>query len=479
MALYELFRDAPSMFTANATLTSATLLYWSSTEFGFLNGDGTTTYFHGTNIDIDESTGRFVSGTLTGVKHFDVDGNFVDAISNANVDFSGGLVSLTINFTREWFLRGDDTLSARVRLNNAIVDDTLDGSFGNDTAYGGTGNDTLIGNSGGDALYGDAGNDILLGDNATGTRSNLDTNYSDKLFGGSGTDFMYGGMANDALSGGSGTDTAIFGGTFASLGVTRTASGLTVASLFDGTDTLATVERIAADDGTWQWSSTSNRWVKVNSVAGQTLLGPNQTEIGTAGDDTITINDSSKTIVNGLAGNDTIQLLYNLSENQLVFGGDGNDNIMAIGPNARAYGGAGDDTVFASGLASGGIGNDTVSGKVIFGDVGNDLLTGFNSTMTGGAGLDTFQFNVRYDNIRGVAIYSGFGDNIITDFSVGTDTLLLNAFSGSRIDSTVTDTAAGIRIDSQIVNLATGGTSAASVLLKGLHGTYTLDDFIL
>ena len=76
---------------------------------------------------------------------------------------------------------------------------------------------------------------------------------NDVVIGSSGNDVLMGYGGNDALDGGSGTDTASYSGSRASYTLARTASGWTVISTGDGTDTIANIERLKFSDGTLAW----------------------------------------------------------------------------------------------------------------------------------------------------------------------------------------------------------------------------------
>ena len=61
---------------------------------------------------------------------------------------------------------------------------------------------------------------------------------------------LRGNRGNDALDGGSGTDTAVYRGSRSDYALTKTASGWTVGSSFEGTDTIQNVERLKFSDAT-------------------------------------------------------------------------------------------------------------------------------------------------------------------------------------------------------------------------------------
>jgi len=84
-----------------------------------------------------------------------------------------------------------------------------------------------------------SGNDTVTG-----------SSYDDVLWGYAGNDILTGGAGNDTLGGGAGRDTAVFSGSKAGYTLTRTSSGMTVASAANGTDTLINIERLQFTDKT-------------------------------------------------------------------------------------------------------------------------------------------------------------------------------------------------------------------------------------
>lgn len=88
-------------------------------------------------------------------------------------------------------------------------------------------------------------------------------------------------------------------------------------------------------------------------------------------------------IVRGLAGNDSVQLVYTSASEVLIFGGDGNDTINGGNYQSVLIGGAGDDTLYggnAKDLVAGGAGLDK-----LYGGGGDDLLVGERSIYDAGA----------------------------------------------------------------------------------------------
>lgn len=71
---------------------------------------------------------------------------------------------------------------------------------------------------------------------------------NEEAFGYAGNDTIFGGAGNDMIDGGAGIDTAVYAETRANSQVTKTATGFTVTSSADGTDTLTGIERLSFSD---------------------------------------------------------------------------------------------------------------------------------------------------------------------------------------------------------------------------------------
>lgn len=146
-------------------------------------------------------------------------------------------------------------------------------------------------------------------------------------------------------------------------------------------------------------------------------------------------------IVDGTAGDDVISTSYVDGDgdsvqddaliNDLVYGNAGNDTIHLGRGNDTAYGGAGNDVIYGgnhSNTIYGNAGNDTLhTGKnssTLDGGDGNDILQallskGGDHTLTGGSGIDTFDF-IYNDSTKSSDVH-------ITDFSVGEDILMFDS----------------------------------------------------
>lgn len=141
-----------------------------------------------------------------------------------------------------------------------------------------------------------------------------------------------------------------------------------------------------------------------------------------------------------------------------VQGSDADNKIMGNLGNNAIDGGGGDD------LLGGGAGDDTLSGGE-----GNDELIGGagNDQLEGGAGADTFAYSQDVPPSEERQEDYSYGDDVISDFGQGDDTLILGDFNGDGAfdsnDYVIENTENG----ALITFVGTDG-SRGSVLLQGV-----------
>ena len=326
------------------------------------------------------------------------------------------------------------------------------------TSSGGDGNDTLIGIEGvtgsnlNDTLVGDANNNTLIGNKG-----------NDSLLGGDGSDTLRGGLGSDILTGGDqwGFDVADY---------SDAASGVTVnlatgtSSGGGGNDLLTGIEGVTGSNfnDTLIGGGTDGSFLD-GGKGNDTLMGGDGFEttlIGGDGNDTLIIGNGFYNTLDGGNGNDS--LVGSANGNDTLIGGLGSDILKG----GESY--LGDDidwvnyfnavssvTVnLATGTASGGDGNDILSGieaiqgsnhnDILIGDASNNFLNGAdgNDTLVGGDGSDT--------------LTGGWGDDVLT------------GGSGKGFDwADYTNTFSGVT-----VNLAAGTASGESGndTLSGIEG---------
>ncbi len=142
-----------------------------------------------------------------------------------------------------------------------------------------------------------------------------------------------------------------------------------------------------------------------------------------SGNDTLTNTGAATVLVNGNAGNDKITITAALA-GSIVNGGDGDDTIVANTAGGTFNGDAGNDTITGAAAVdtiNGGTGNDTIDGKA-----GADKITL-------GAGTDT------------VLITNGEDGDVIADFVIGEDTLvLLGTGNATSLDLSAMTVASGV-----------------------------------
>ncbi len=368
--------------------------------------------------------------------------------------------------------------------------DTLRGGLGADTLRGGNGVDSLLGYSGIDRLFGGARSDFLRGGEdddvlfgGGGNDSFLAEGGQDKVYGGDNNDLIsvsFGQGAEHQIFGGRGLDTLDLDYFGNSGGVVVSIADPTRAFVMaDGTRIIG-IEQLRFNGGEGSDSVTGGAMADEFS-----LEYGNDTASGGGGSDTI-YGESGNDLLSGRSGDDK---LYGNDGRDRLFGGDGNDIISGDAGNDRIYGGAGNDIINVDpgggdDIINGGTGIDMVAidlrgsltavtvklfapttvttvGDVVLRNVERLFLWGSNlaDTITGGAMADELSGSGGSDRLTGRGgaddIYGDLGmdtltggsgsdrfifdseltaDNVdlITDFTIGTDRILLDEnFFGS------------------------------------------------
>jgi Ca2+-binding RTX toxin-like protein len=226
----------------------------------------------------------------------------------------------------------------------------LYGQNGNDKIYAGTNDDTIHGNSGNDLIYGYNGNDKLYGDAG-----------KDKLFGGNGNDSIYGGKGYDTINAGLGNNTIYFNkgdgkdtvlnGKGVDTLVFANEITATFSAKFVGNDLVltgkngkntVTLKDYGKGDHSAQWTTIGKTTVRTDSLVAKNNNITTTTDThgykqytGTTRPDNMIISDySDETVINGLAGDDYIEIIggnaseyWDAYERPLILGGGGNDTI--------------------------------------------------------------------------------------------------------------------------------------------------------
>ena len=218
--------------------------------------------------------------------------------------------------------------------------------------------------------------------------------------------------------------------------------------------------------------------------------------VGTPGDDFLP-GLGGNDIIRGLAGNDSLQGgdgddiiegdegdddINTGAGNDLVFGGDGDDSVGGMAGRDTVFGGAGDDSIIwndpTGDVVFGDAGNDTLRGgdvaaDTIFGGEGDDLIRAVanqqladhapdrllgddgNDTIIGGNADDTIEGGAGDDNLAGFGGADQFvfresapGNDLITDFDVTQDLVVLDGF-GADFDplDNLSATSSGTTLD--------------------------------
>ena len=399
------FAELAAVETARQTLTPTTAQDWLN--LAALAGNVGLDLSPGGQLQVDGDNWATMGGAFRRIMLGDGD-NHVQA-SDLSTLIRGG--------------RGDDTLVG------GFGNDTLVGGLGSDVLFAGSGNNRLEGGEGDDSLFGGSGNDTLVGE--AGDDWIEGGEGDDRILGGIGDDTLYGGAGRDTIFGGEGSD-LIYGG--------------------DGDDSLfgggLGINHIYGDAG--------NDWIQ-GGIRRDFIYGGegNDTVYGNAGHDVIYGGEGNDLLFGG-GGNDWISggpghddirggvgddTLFGDAGNDTIFGGPGNDWIDGGPGNDVLFGGAGNDTLF------GGLGNDLLRGgvdnDVLYGGPGNDTLLGLagddwldggegDDLLEGGGGRDTLIGGAGNDTLTGgpgadsFVFQRGFDTNLITDFEMAQDRLVLD-----------------------------------------------------
>jgi Ca2+-binding RTX toxin-like protein len=303
-------------------------------------------------------------------------------------------------------------------------DETWDGGAGNDIIGGAGGNDTLLGGSGSDRLYGGTGNDTL--DGGTGV---------DRLDGGTGADrYRFGrssGMDQVIESGSATTevDTVVLDAGINPADVTLYRDGTDLVLVLDGSSTQL---RVLGHFNTTSGGVNTDRaieriefssgavWVATD-ISTRTVVGTPNTQQGTAGNDTFTVDDARDVVVESFGGGtDTINSSVSYRLPQDV------ENGTLTGLIDASFFGNDGNNVLRGNAAS----NALNGGFYSLWDTAPDW-SGWSAgadTLIGGAGDDIYWVN-------GTGVYTSNylnslpDDTVVEDLNAGTDLIVSNTFS--------------------------------------------------
>lgn len=332
--------------------------------------------------------------TLDAAPHANQTVNFTVAGSGANAaattDFSGaltGTVSFAAGETRKVItvlVVGDTVTELNETFTLTLSSPTSGLSLGTGTATATITNDDVS------EILGTAGDDTLNG-----------TAASDTIRGLVGNDALIGLSGADVLDGGTGSDTARYTGSNALVNINML-TNVHTGGHAQG-DSFIDIEHVTG--------SSHNDVIRGNTVDNSIngSLGNDQL-YGEDGNDSLTGGTGADRLDGGIGTADaayytasTAGVTVNLATNVNTGGDAQGDLLFAI---ERVIGSAHADHLTGNNqanLLSGLAGNDTLNGGA-----GND-------TLTGGTGSDTFSFS------------SGFGDDAITDWQDGADTIRFDA----------------------------------------------------
>lgn len=374
---------------------------------------------------------RIVYNTLTGDLYYDADGSGATAAERIAT------------------LQGAPELSA---TDIEVINGGGGATSGDDTLVGTPGNDTIDGLAGNDSISGLAGDDSLIGGDGR-----------DTLDGGDGTDTLDGGLGDDTYfveewesgtitdSGGIDTVMLMRGQRFTLgqglenlvLDANYVRDAHVVDIVLDGNDG-NNVIRVEADPVV--------PWIFIDGQGGaDTLIGGNGQEA---------FSGDSDDSIDGGGGGDVLFASGDMLANPIrfvnieaIYGGFGDDRLVADDTGMRLHGSDGDDTL------SGGAGEDFLDGDADFN--GFDLFSG-NDLLLGGAGNDTLFGGLRGGDIGTNDTLDGGTGNDNLGGESGADVFLFTAAPGAANADTILDLSSGtdaIQLDATV--MPTLGASGA------------------
>ena len=414
--------DFDDTYTAASDFYSGAAYYYLSNDLR-LGGTDTLNFFQGGKGN-DTVTGNGATRIVYG-----------NATAGVAVNLAAGTVTGNASV-------GTDTVSGIGSVSGSSFADTLTGGNANETFIGGDGADTI--NGGGGEDWASYRNDIagvavnLTNGVATDGWGNTDslTNieriigsaFNDTLTGDSNDNWLRGNAGNDTLVGGSGTDTADYADDIAGVTV-NLATGMATDG-WGNTDTLSGIERVRGSFFSDSLTGDVNRTVLSGLAGNDTIDGGGSAGTVDYGNDIagVTVNLSTGTATDGWGDTDRLSNIY------IVRGSAFDDTLIANTPLEGSYlaGMRGNDTLIGSGVDLADYSNDVsgvtvnlVTSTAIDGWGTTDTLIGLEN-VNGSSFDDSLTGNDAHNWLRGLAgndmlIGGGGNDTLIGD--AGNDTL--------------------------------------------------------
>ncbi len=317
-------------------------------------------------------------------------------------------------------LGGDDIVRGKEgddRIEGGAGQDSLGGAAGNDIVLGGDGSDVIAGQENDDRIY--AETEYILDDAyALGEIQVGSGLRGDFLDGGSGNDIAMGEAGNDILMGGMGKDVLM---------------GL------GGDDTIEGDIDAESVDHNWNVTRTVTTGNGVNTYSrNYSFTTTYASSSNNTGDDDVIYGGTGQDWIFAQGGHDFVDAG---AHEDVVFGGAGNDTILGQDGNDELLGDAAatqlDASLHGNDYLSGGGGSDRLWGlggsDYLEGGDGNDILTGDDKNiplayqgddvLNGGAGDDALYGGYGNDTLNGGTghdqLYGGAGDDTYIDVESG------------------------------------------------------------
>ncbi len=522
--IVELVSEGTDTVQSSVTFTISDDDVENLTLTGSSNIDGTG------NASANVITGNSGNNVLAGLGG----GDTIDGGGGTDtVTYAVSSAAVTVNLATNTNSGGDaqgDSLSNIDNITGSAHNYTLTGNSGNNVIDGGVGTDAMAGGAGNDTYVVDNVGDTVTESASEGTDTvqssvtfTLGANIEHLTLTGSSSIDGTGNSENNTITGNSGTN-ALAGGLGNDTYVVQNAGDTVTENLGEGTDTVQSSVTFTLGANIEHLTLTGSSNIDgTGNALDNTITGNSGTNVltGGAGNDTYIVQNTGDTVVElASEGTDTVQssVTFTISdddvENLTLTGssnidgtgnasantltGNSGNNVLNGGAGADTLvGGAGNDTYVVDNTGdtiteNAAEGTDTVQSSVTF-TLGSNLenltLTGSGTINgTGNSGANTIAGNSAVNKIDGGAgndtltgngggdifvFGSGYGNDTVSDFTVGSDRLDLSALT----HGTFTDVMAATADSGSDAVITIGG---GTITLTGISkASLTSSEFIL
>ena len=413
--------------TSNADLITVTKssIAGSGDVATIIGGKGNDTLIGSTGADVfafgSSDGNNVITNYTTGTDSIKLTSGSVNksTVNGKDVILTIGSTVVTVKSAKDKPITVTDSKGQTISQVYGEIEDTTSGGNSNNMTYNGSKTTVTLGNSFKGTLSTTDYVSSVKTIDASKVKSNayiIGNTLANSIKGGSGADTLNGGKGNDTLTGGSGKDVFLFASGEGNDVITDYVTGQDSIRITKGSVGTATtsgndvVLNIGSNKLTVKNASGKKMTVINSSGKSSTMLVGSST---TSTSDTMSYSSNKTILTLSSSFKGTLKTTDYVSSVKTIDASKVTNTTKIVG-NSLANtikGGTKADSI------NGGTGNDS-----ILGNAGNDTLIGAkgNDTLTGGAGKDVFYYS------------TGDGNDVITDYTAGQDTIKLGKGSISK-----------------------------------------------